>query len=60
MILQYQQRLKILLILLNKVKKFSGVKAYKFKAKDSEIKPYPFCLGNILKDFMVGNVNKPN
>ena len=27
------------------------VKTYQSKAKDSEIKPYPLCLGNISKDF---------
>ena len=27
----------------------NAVKMYKFKAKDSEIKPYPLCLGNISK-----------
>ena len=29
---------------------------YQFKAKDSEIKPYPLCLGNISKDFTLDNV----
>ena len=29
----------------------NGVEQTKFKAKDSEIKPYPVCLGNINKDF---------
>ena len=28
------------------------------KAKDSEIKPYPSCLGNISKDFTINNMNK--
>ena len=27
----------------------------KFKAKDSEIVPYPLCLGNISKDFRIAN-----
>ena len=27
----------------------------KFKAKDSEIVPYPLCLGNISKDFSISN-----
>ena len=34
----------------------NGVKIYQFKAKDSEIKPYPLCLGNISKDFTVDNM----
>ena len=29
---------------------------YQFKAKDSEIKPYPLCLGNISKDFTVDDL----
>ena len=33
----------------------NDVKVYQFKAKDSEIKPCPLCLGNISKDFIVGN-----
>ena len=28
---------------------------FKFKAKDSEIVPYPLCLGNISKDFSISN-----
>ena len=38
----------------NESNSFSFVNAekmYRFKAKDSEIKPYPLCLGNISKDF---------
>ena len=31
---------------------------HQFKAKDSEIKPYPLCLGNILKDFTIDNMKK--
>ena len=31
---------------------------YKFKAKDSEMKPYPLCLGNISKDFTLNNMKK--
>ena len=27
-------------------------------AKDSKIKPYPFCLCNILKDFTIDNMKK--
>ena len=30
-------------------------KINQFKAKDSKIKPYPLCLGNLLKDFAVNN-----
>ena len=29
---------------------------YQFKAKDSEIKRYPLCLGNVSKDFTAFNV----
>ena len=29
-----------------------------FKAKDSEIKPYPLSLGNISKDFAINNMKK--
>ena len=28
----------------------NGTEIIKFKAKDSEINPYPLCLGNISKD----------
>ena len=31
---------------------------YQFKAKDSEIKPYPLCLGNFSKDFTIDNLKK--
>ena len=30
-----------------------GAKLYQFKAKESETKPYPLCLGNTLKIFTV-------
>ena len=33
-------------------------KIYQFKAKDSETKKYPLCLGNILKDFTSNNMKK--
>ena len=33
-------------------------KIYQFKAKDSEIKPYLLCLGNILKDVTISNLKK--
>ena len=29
---------------------------YQFKAKDSEIKPHPLCLSDILKDFSIDNI----
>ena len=31
---------------------------HQLKAKDSEIEPYPFFLGNILKDFKISNMEK--
>ena len=31
----------------------NGAKFYQFAAKDSEIKPYPLCLRNISKNFML-------
>ena len=40
---------------------FSFVNAktiYQFKAKDSEIKDYALCLGNISKDFTINNLEK--
>ena len=33
----------------------NGVKIYQFKAKDSQIKPYWLCLGNISKDCTADN-----
>ena len=36
----------------------NAVKMYQFKAKDSEIKSYLLCVGNILKDFTVHNMKK--
>ena len=33
-------------------------KIYQFKAKDSEIKKYPLCLGNVSKEFTVDNMKK--
>ena len=33
----------------------NGRQIVKFKAKDSEIVPYPLCLGNISKDFSIAN-----
>ena len=37
---------------------FNGKETIKFKAKDSEIVPYPLCLGNISKDFDLGYMEK--
>ena len=31
---------------------------YQLKEKDSEIKPYPVCLGNISKDFTINKKKK--
>ena len=31
----------------------NATKIFRFNAKDSEIKPYPLCLGNISKDFTI-------
>ena len=36
----------------------NGTEIHKFKAKDSEIVASPLCLGNISKDFSVGNMKK--
>ena len=36
----------------------NAAKIYQFKAKDSEIKDYPLCLGNISKDFTINNMKK--
>ena len=36
----------------------NGTEIIKFKAKDSEIKAYPLCLGNISKDWSVDNMRK--
>ena len=35
-----------------------NTKTYQFKAKDSEIKMYSFCLGNISRNFPTNNVKK--
>ena len=37
----------------------NATKIYQFKAKDSEIKPNPLCLGNISKGFTFNNSIKP-
>ena len=34
----------------------NGTKIYQFKAKNSEIKDYALCLGNISKDFTNNNM----
>ena len=34
------------------------MKMYQFKAKDSEIKPYPLFLGNISRYFTLDSMNK--
>lgn len=36
----------------------NGIQIYHFKAKDSEIKPYPLCVGNISKYFTIDNMKK--
>ena len=36
----------------------NATKVYQFKAKDSEIKDYTLCLGNISKDFTINNMKK--
>ena len=36
----------------------NGTEIHKFKAKYSEIVPYPLCLGNISKKFYVDNTKK--
>ena len=36
----------------------NGTEIIKFKVKDSEIKAYPLCLGNVLEDLSVDNTKK--
>ena len=36
----------------------NATKVYQFKAKNSEIKDYALCLGNISKDFTINNMKK--
>ena len=36
----------------------NATKIYLFEAKDSEIKDYTLCLGNISKDFTINNIKK--
>ena len=34
----------------------NGIEVVKFKAKDSEIVPYPLCIGNVSQDFSVNGI----
>ena len=36
----------------------NDTKICQFKARNSEIKPYPTCLGNISKEFTIDNMKK--
>ena len=36
----------------------NATKIYQFKARNSEIKDYALCLGNISKDFTINNMKK--
>ena len=36
----------------------NGTKVYQFQAKDSKIKDYSLCLGNVSKDFTINNMTK--
>ena len=36
----------------------NGVKIYHFKWNNSEMKPYPLCLGGISKDFTINKMKK--
>ena len=36
----------------------SAIKLYQFKAKNSKIKAYSWCLGNVSKDFTINNMEK--
>ena len=36
----------------------NAIKVYQYKAKNSEIKDYALCLGNISKDFTINNFSK--
>ena len=38
----------------------NGIEIIKFKSKNSEIVVIPLCLGNISKDWVVGNMKKVN
>ena len=73
MIQRYQQKLNIPLIFQDQIANFvlschydrsnsflfvNATKIYQFKAKDSEIKKYPLCLGNISGDFSANNMEQ--
>ena len=56
-----ESKKKCLSLHYNRSNSFSYVneeKTYQFKAKDSEIKPYSLCWGNISKDLTVTNTKK--
>ena len=36
----------------------NGTEITKFKVKDSEITPYPLCLGNVSRDWSIDNMKK--
>ena len=36
----------------------NATKIYRFQAKDSELNPYPWGLGNVSKDFTINNMKK--
>ena len=36
----------------------NATKVYQFKAKNSEIKDYALCLGNVSKDLIINNMKK--
>ena len=36
----------------------NATKVYQFKSKNSEIKDYALCLGNVSKDFIINNMKK--
>ena len=36
----------------------NAVKMYRYEGKDSEMKPYPICLGNISKDLKINDMKK--
>ena len=42
----------------NSVLFVNDIKIYQFKAKESEIKYYTLCLGNISKDFTINHMKK--
>ena len=73
MMLRYDQKLNVQLIFQDHLENFvlslhyngsnsflfvNATKAYQFRAKDSEIKKYLLCLGNISRDFSANNMKK--